>query len=56
MLGSGEPLGLALHAMPFVNSRQFALPPPGRARVARAYAQAALDEAAGLGSKTEPNE
>lgn len=49
MLGSGEPLGLALHAMPFVNSRQFVLPPPGRARVARAYAQAALDEAAGLG-------
>lgn len=49
MLGSGEPLGLALHAMPFVNSRQFVLPPPGRARVARAYAQAALDEAVGLG-------
>ncbi|WP_326535436.1 AraC family transcriptional regulator ligand-binding domain-containing protein [Pseudorhodoferax sp.] len=32
-----------------MNARQFVLPPPGRARVARAYAQAALDEAVGLG-------
>lgn len=50
MLGSAMPLGLTPAASPFVNSRHRPmLPPPERARVTLAYAQAALDEAAALG-------
>ena len=51
MLGTGPPFGLLSPTRPFVNSRQSAspLPPWPQARVARPYAQAALDELAACG-------
>lgn len=55
MLGTGPPFGLLLTTRPFVNSRHISpplslcLPPWPHARVARPYAQAALDELADCG-------
>lgn len=51
MLGTGPPFGLLPPTRPFVNSRHLPspLPPWPQARVARPYAQAALDELAACG-------
>ena len=51
MLGTGPPFGLLPPTRPFVNSRHLPspLPPWPQARVARPYAQAALDELAVCG-------
>lgn len=49
MLGTGPPAVLAATANPFVKSRQSPLPPLPQARVALAYAQAAIDALADEG-------